>query len=507
MSQNYAVSADKETGALQKPANFFDANKEAIQKQIPLSEIDEKINSETQERTEADEQLSVKITEEITARQNADTALQTKINGKADLVDGKVPDAQIPDTVSKYGSRVTFNYDIDTGDFHYEEWNNQGLDGRPWISSVLIDGFNDGTVGFNLYLDGRDFPHGWKIEVVNIGDFDPDSSVQCIWIYRYADQPSESEGVIQGGINTYQYNSFIHRFELVTEGASNNVYQKDYIDSSFATKNEVNVVESKANNALDGLDGKADLIDGKVPLAQTDNNVLRRINAEIAEPKKLHPYWESATNPTGYALTRSRESNSNVPAWKALDNDPDTFWSNDTFTVNNNKESDNCWIQIDLGSAKHLTHFLTRGRNDASSYQNPKRFSILGSNDNATFVNLGDYTLADQSGAANVQNEVADFSTPYRYYRLQIHERFGTTGVSMSLANLELWGYDTLPSVDVHAQLKKVATPGLPSDGANKDYVDKKIAAFISTEIVEVPDEETAQTLSAENPTNLYFVL
>ena len=150
----------------------------------------------------------------------------------------------------------------------------------------------------------------------------------------------------------------------------------------------------------------------------------------------------SATSPAPQVVTCGTYNNS-FPAWKAFDKVTDGY---DNRWYSNETKSD--WIKINLGEQKIINCFsISTGVGSGSpgslgQYTAPKIFTLQGSNDDITYINLKSFTETSWKSNKETKTYVLDKNEKYQYYKLYIASNNG--GYSVSIGELDLLFDDKL---------------------------------------------------------------
>jgi hypothetical protein len=149
---------------------------------------------------------------------------------------------------------------------------------------------------------------------------------------------------------------------------------------------------------------------------------------------QLVPTMTSNTAPSGVASAQNIYNNdSTYAAWKAFDNDVNTYW-------NNLAQGDGgglpVWLKYDFGSANaKIVHSYFM-----NLYNYSNSWDFQGSNDNSAWTTLDSQT--NQTGGDHTYN--ISNTTAYRYYRINFTYSNHVQGYA-NVKTLEMWGTDDVP--------------------------------------------------------------
>ena len=149
------------------------------------------------------------------------------------------------------------------------------------------------------------------------------------------------------------------------------------------------------------------------------------------------------TNYTTSGVTISASSDALEAAWKIADSTGvSTGWQ----PANNSLPA---WVKFDFGSAVTARSYQLKSRYTSGAVtptDAPLTWYLEGSNDNATWVNLGNINNADYG---NQQVGVYQFESPgsYRYYRLTVTANNGAANQAMRISDLRFFSNDANGSV------------------------------------------------------------
>lgn len=198
----------------------------------------------------------------------------------------------------------------------------------------------------------------------------------------------------------------------------------------------------------------------------------------------ITPQMTGATTSGVTASASSEYTTYGCYAWKAFDRtntDADGTWGATSVPPQ--------WIQIDFGSGnpKVVNKYQYQTRDSVNEPYDPKAWTILGSNDGTNFTIL--HTEPDATNPAN--NAWSSYytfsnSTPYRYYRMNITDRYsGASSIPLSVGEIKFVEATTT-----------TATPTYTKTTFNHD-----------TEYVALDLRTNGWEASANDPTDGYVVL
>lgn len=180
------------------------------------------------------------------------------------------------------------------------------------------------------------------------------------------------------------------------------------------------------------------------------NKVFIGYSPDQSGTVNMIPVMTSNTAPSGVASASSENSTSNQ-AWKAMDNNKDTFW----ISVG----AGSAWIQYKFSSGIVVNKYNI-DNSGASAGPTPNSWSFLGSNDGTNWTILD--TQTDQANWSSSLNRSYSFpnQAAYLYYRLNIISSLN--GAQIYLGTLAL--YEALPlygwgPVDINEIAEKGMTP------------------------------------------------
>lgn len=133
------------------------------------------------------------------------------------------------------------------------------------------------------------------------------------------------------------------------------------------------------------------------------------------------PVMTGNTTPSPYVVSSSSVYSTSYPAWKAFNNsialESDGWLSSSSASTG--------WIQIDIGKSILVNCYSLVKTNVGNANVLPKDFTLQGSNDGITFIDL--HTANNQTNWTNEEVRFYNFNNinKYRYYRLNIKANNG----------------------------------------------------------------------------------
>lgn len=161
--------------------------------------------------------------------------------------------------------------------------------------------------------------------------------------------------------------------------------------------------------ALDTLEEiEANTESGKAAGALAVKEILTNLrwyieNGYLPDPNSiaLIPTMTSATTPSGVASASTEYSTGAYPAWKAFDNDNNTYWNSAVGSMSNQ------WLQYQFPNPVVANRIKIQAGSAIS-------YTLQGSNNGIDFVNLSEGTLT----VLGTHEISFDNTTAYQYYRL-----------------------------------------------------------------------------------------
>lgn len=154
------------------------------------------------------------------------------------------------------------------------------------------------------------------------------------------------------------------------------------------------------------------------------------------------PTMTSNTAPYG-EVTASTVYSSTYDAYKVFDS---SYSGNENRWVTTANTPDSSWIQYAFGKPicikKMMVHEYTDTVwNKEQAYLRNTNVTLLGSNDNADWVDLATFLLDKSNGNMDVYFDV-DNNDAYKYYRLSFGGSNATAGNNVTIAELQFYGVD-----------------------------------------------------------------
>ena len=159
------------------------------------------------------------------------------------------------------------------------------------------------------------------------------------------------------------------------------------------------------------------------------------------------PAKTSNTSPGGYTTSAGSTYGGGDTAWRVFDNNSATYWrpgAHSTFPQ---------WLKVDMSLPKVISKYTIKAMVGYNA-ETPKNFSLQGSNDNSTWVDIDNQTNITLWSSGETKIFETSNQDAYRYYRVYIS---ASNAAWTYIDSIEMMGwYDETPPGEVENVEKRV---------------------------------------------------